>query len=66
MRLPDSLVKSLSRGFDLTPVFTMAVLLFIAIALSQFFGGWGDAARGLLLFEKTCPLNADTSGRHNP
>jgi hypothetical protein len=64
MRLRESLVDSVPRGFDLAPVFTMAILLFVAIALSQFVGSWGDAARELLLFEKTCPLNLDTSARH--
>lgn len=48
----DSRINSSSRGFDLTPAFVITILVFVAIAMSQFSHGWGDASQGLLLFER--------------
>ncbi len=48
----DSRVGSSGRGFDLTPAFAITVLIFVAIAMSQFSRSWGDAAQGLLIFER--------------
>jgi hypothetical protein len=45
------------RGFDFMPVFAIAIVAFIAIATLQFSHSWGDAAHGLYLFEKACPLS---------
>jgi hypothetical protein len=39
------------------PVFAIVIFMFVAFATIQFSRGWGDAQRGLLLFEKACPLN---------
>ncbi len=58
MRPFDSLTAPLPRRFDFTPVFIVVVLVFVTIAVAQFSRGWADAQRGLLLYERTCPLNA--------
>jgi hypothetical protein len=50
-------VKLLSRGFDLAPLFIALILAFAAVAAIELSSSWPDAQRGLLLFEKTCPLS---------
>jgi hypothetical protein len=42
---------------DFTPAFALAIFLLLAVAVVQFFGGLAQAERGMLLYEKTCPLN---------
>lgn len=42
---------------DFTPAFFLVVFVFLGIAVAQFFGGLQQAERGILLYEKTCPLN---------
>jgi hypothetical protein len=46
-----------ARGFDFTLVFAVTIVLFIALSMIQFSNSWGDAQRGLLIFEKACPLS---------
>ncbi len=57
MRSFDSLTAPSPRRFDLTLLFVVVVLVFVTIAVAQFSRGWADAQRGLLLYERTCPLN---------
>jgi hypothetical protein len=42
---------------DVTPAFFLAIFVFLGIAVVQFFGGLAQAERGIVLYEKTCPLN---------
>jgi hypothetical protein len=46
------------RPRDFTPAFFLAIFLFLGVAVVQFFGGLQQAERGILLYEKTCPLNS--------
>jgi hypothetical protein len=46
----------MGRGFDLTPAFVAIVVAFVAIALFDFARSWPDAHRGLLIFERACPI----------
>lgn len=50
-------MHALPRRLDLTLVFVIVVLLFVTFAVAQFSRSWPDAQRGLLLYERTCPLN---------
>ena len=52
-----------AQGVDLAPAFALVVLLFVAFATYQFSHSWNDAQAGLLLYEKTCPLNAGAADR---
>jgi hypothetical protein len=45
------------RTRDFTPAFFLAIFVFLAITTVQFFGGLAQAERGILLYEKTCPLS---------
>jgi hypothetical protein len=45
------------RSLDWALVLVMAFVFCIAIAALQFLNGIGDAERGRILFEKSCPLN---------
>lgn len=44
------------RGFNLMPVFLVALLAFVMVGAVQFVSSWPAAARGLLIFEKACPI----------
>lgn len=59
----DPQTASPPRPFDLTLLFVITMLVFVSICIAQFSWGWTDAQRGLLLYERTCPLNggADTT-----
>jgi len=46
------------RGFDLMPVFFAAILAFVTLGALQFAKAWPAAERGLVIFEKTCPIYA--------
>lgn len=48
--------KGSSRGFDFTPVLVATVLLFVTFAVFQLVRSLPDGQRGLLLFEKACPI----------
>jgi hypothetical protein len=43
--------------FDPMLAFTATVLLLVVVGAMQFLQAWPNAARGLLLYEQTCPLN---------
>jgi hypothetical protein len=38
-------------------LFPIVMLVFVAITIAQFSLAWGGAERGILLYERTCPLN---------
>jgi hypothetical protein len=42
---------------DFTPMLLATVLAFVVIASVQFLGALPGAERGLLLFEKACPIH---------
>ena len=44
----------------LSHFFPVVMVVFVAIAVTQFSLAWGNAERGILLYEQTCPLNAST------
>jgi hypothetical protein len=44
------------RGLDFTPALMTLVLAFVVIGTSQFVHNLPGGERGLLLFEKACPL----------
>jgi hypothetical protein len=44
-------------GFDVTPVLLAAVLVFVGLALFELSRSLPDAERGLVLFEKACPIH---------
>lgn len=44
------------RGLDLMPALFLVLALFIAGGALEFFAGWPAAQRGLLIFERECPL----------
>lgn len=46
-----------TKAFDLTPVFAAIMMVFVIVSALQFSRAWPDAQRGLLLFEKACPLS---------
>lgn len=45
------------KQFDFSLLFGLVVAAFLAIAAFEFSTSWSDGQRGLLLYEKTCPLN---------
>lgn len=47
---------STSGGFDFTPVLLVIVLLFAVLAPVQFLRSLPGGERGLLKFEKACPI----------
>jgi hypothetical protein len=48
------------RTRDFTPAFFLAIFVFLGVAVVQFFEGLAQAERGILLYEKTCPLSQGT------
>ncbi len=42
-------------------LFPIVMLVFVAVAITQFALAWDGAQRGILLYERTCPLNGDRS-----
>lgn len=44
------------RGLDLMPALFLVLALFIAGGALEFSGSWSAAQRGLLIFERECPL----------
>jgi hypothetical protein len=38
-------------------LFPIVMLAFVAITITQFALAWSGAERGILLYERTCPLN---------
>lgn len=55
MRLMQSWKQS-PHGLDLTPVLMAAVLAFVVAATVQFSLSLAGGERGLLLFERACPI----------
>lgn len=45
-----------ARGFDFTPILLATVLAFVVVGIVQFTGSLPGGERGLLLFEKACPI----------
>jgi hypothetical protein len=60
MRLMDSWGRS-SRGLDFTPVLLATVLAFVVTAAFQFSRSLPGGERGLLLFERACPIYSHVS-----
>ncbi|MFZ0573107.1 MAG: hypothetical protein WAM02_00305 [Candidatus Cybelea sp.] len=56
MGLGDS--SSPSRGFDFTPVLFAIVLAFVVAGSLQFSRSLAGGERGLLLFERACPIHS--------
>jgi hypothetical protein len=50
--------KGTQHGFDLMPALFVVLFAFIAVAMVEFLASWPAAERGLLIFEKTCPIYA--------
>jgi hypothetical protein len=44
------------RAFDFTPVLFAILALFVVAGTFQFLGSWPAAQRGLLSFERACPI----------
>ena len=44
------------RSVDFTPFLLATVLLFVVLSSIQFFGSLAAGERGLLAFEKACPV----------
>jgi hypothetical protein len=53
---PIDLREPSAQGFDFTPILFAVVLLFVVVAIVQFSQGWAGGQRGLLSFEKACPI----------
>jgi hypothetical protein len=51
----------MSNGLDFTPVLFGIVLAFVAAGLFGFLSGLPGAERGLLLFERACPIYHHTA-----
>jgi hypothetical protein len=49
------------RHVDWGLVLVLAFVFCVAIAVLQFVNEIGDAERGLILYEQTCPLNANAA-----
>ena len=45
------------KQLDFGLLFGLIVAVFLVIASIQLSSSWSDGQRGLLLYEKTCPLN---------
>jgi hypothetical protein len=45
-----------TRGFDFTPVMVVLVLVFVAVATFDLLRTLPGGERGLLLFERACPI----------
>lgn len=50
--------KKISQGIDLMPALFVVLSAFVAIGLFQFWSSWPAAERGLVIFEKACPIHA--------
>jgi hypothetical protein len=48
-------------GFDFTPVLLATVLVFVVVAVVQLLHNLPSGERGLLLFEKACPIYRSAS-----
>jgi hypothetical protein len=46
------------RGLDFTPVLFATVLVFVVAGTLAFSSGLAGGERGLLLFEKACPIHS--------
>jgi hypothetical protein len=46
------------RGFDFTPVLFAIVLVFVVVGSLQFSRSLAGGERGLLLFERACPIHS--------
>jgi hypothetical protein len=44
------------RSLDLTPFLLAAVLLFVVVSAIEFTGSLAGGERGLLAFERACPI----------
>ena len=53
-----------SRGFDFTPVLFATVLAFVVVATFQLLRTWPGGERGLVLFERACPIYGDAGPHH--
>ena len=56
MLSPNSRATSPWRRFDPTLLFVVVMLIFVAVAVTQFSLAWNGAERGLILYEQMCPL----------
>jgi hypothetical protein len=50
-----------ARGFDLMPALFAVLIAFVAVGAFEFAGSWPAAQRGLLNFEKACPIYAHSA-----
>jgi hypothetical protein len=50
------LLRRSFQGIDLMPLFLAIVLAFVTVGAVQFARGLPGGERGLLLFEKACPI----------
>jgi hypothetical protein len=48
---------------DLMPALFVVLVAFVLVASLQFFGSWPAAERGLLIFEKACPIYASPQNK---
>jgi hypothetical protein len=48
--------KRISDGIDLMPALFVVLLAFVAIGSFQFWSSWPAAERGLVIFERACPI----------
>jgi len=53
--------KGTQRGFDLMPALFVVLFAFVSVAVLEFFNAWPAAERGLLIFERTCPIYSNLS-----
>jgi hypothetical protein len=51
-------LRGSSRGFDFTPLLFAIVLAFVVVGSLQFSRTLAGGERGLLLFERACPIHA--------
>jgi hypothetical protein len=58
-----NLGKKLAQGIDLMPALFVVLFAFVAVGLFQFWGSWPTAERGLVIFEKACPIHAAPQNR---
>jgi hypothetical protein len=48
---------------DFMPALFVVLFAFVLVASLQFFGSWSAAERGLLIFEKACPIYASPQNK---
>jgi hypothetical protein len=55
--------KKISQGIDFMPALFVVLFAFAAIGLFQFWSSWPAAERGLVIFEKACPIYAASQNK---